>query len=154
MTCSGYLQKVEECTIFDGKNCLWPCTLQGCVEKLIEGWTYCLLYNCSSIPPTPQPPSSKDTEIGIIVSSVCGGLVSAGIGAYCAWKKFRSRQEDTVNEQESNQENNGSSLDPYFSIFDDSEDDTPIIRNPTSLANQNYHILSDSEEDEINICPS
>ena len=162
MTCKSYLREVDNCILYQGNSCLWPCSLVNCTKTILEGWTYCELFNCSAHPPQPQPPSSKGLEIGLSIGSIFFIIIVVLI-IKCVNKFRRNRPAASNQVDEQNQDDSAhqgtsrqaSGWDPNFSLFSDSEDDDienrrPIIRRlPTSFANQNYEVLSDSDEIEI-----
>ena len=139
--CGTLICHVEEiwsadpCVIYFGDDCQWPCITTGCKNET-EVDSYCAIIKyCEK---KPVPPNGNNTNVTVIIASIFGALLLI-CGIYFATRFFIRKCSEqyhpapTQNDSgTSTQNDSGSgSIENYnFSLYDDSDDDTPIIRNP------------------------
>ena len=155
MTCKSYVLEIENCLVYQGINCTWPCRFDNCLVQIIDGITSCLLFNCHSKPPL--PPHVND-HYGLIFGLLAGLLILilSVLAARYLKKKYQRNSSNGTIETDQNQQISGENqpsisggADNFFSLLDDEDSESPIVkprRQNVYLENENWRLSSSDSE--------
>ena len=132
--CEPYVIEEEDCKVYSGPNCSFPCSVANCNIEILDDFNYCTLYKCKKNVPPNVP--EKLSALWI-----CLGIVGALLFLLCMIRYVRRRQSRQSQSQEyqlgeisqtiENQNFNVTRSGHFSILEEDSEDEilsTPIIR--------------------------
>ena len=137
--CEPYSIQVEDCLVYYGRDCQYPCSTRLCETEILDGLNYCTLYTCrKKVSPAPIIPihdSSIPMILGICISFIILLII---FGAFLYQRKRRQSDRRSNSVPMTSLSNQNFRPLPSSLSISDSEDEellsTPIVRSRSYMS--------------------
>lgn len=151
--CSGKETYKEQCDVFYGPNCKYPCDLSNCEEN-IELDTMCWEYDCAPAPPAPANHLAAEITLPVI------GLICLILLIMCCWWR-RKRQEapqtpiirNSIYRETTTQRTRVQSLWERMKCCGKRDDEEPLLNNVATHVENCFSLSDDSDETHNEVSP-